>query len=53
MIFCQKKKFVWCDDPEDHVICMFAGYLANHDRSHSLTSRRAATGKFGGQVLSP
>jgi hypothetical protein len=29
---------VWCDDPpEDRVISIFAGCLANHDRAHSLT----------------
>jgi hypothetical protein len=35
--FCKKKKFlVWCDDPpEDRVISIFAGCLANHDRAHS------------------
>jgi hypothetical protein len=28
---------VWCDDhPEDPVISIFAGCLANHDRAHSL-----------------
>jgi hypothetical protein len=36
MIFA-KKKMVWCDDPpEDPVISVFAGCLANHDRAHSL-----------------
>jgi hypothetical protein len=37
MIFCKKKKIlVWCDDPpEDPVISIFAGCLANHDRAHS------------------
>ncbi len=35
MIFAKKKK-VWCDDPpEDPVISVFAGCLANHDRAHS------------------
>ena len=37
MIFAKKKK-VWCDDPpEDRVISIFTGCLANHDRAHSLT----------------
>ena len=38
MIFRKKKKLlVWCfDPPEDRVISMFAGLLANHDRVHSL-----------------
>jgi hypothetical protein len=38
MIFATKKKIlVWCDDPpEDPVISIFAGCLANHDRAHSL-----------------
>jgi hypothetical protein len=38
----KNKKNSWCGvmmttsrDPEDHVICMFAGLLANHDRAHS------------------
>ena len=38
MIFAKKKKkiLVWCDDPpEDRVISMVAGSLANHDRAHS------------------
>ena len=38
MIFAKKKKeiLVWCDDPpEDQVISIFAGCLANHDRAHS------------------
>ena len=36
----QKKKIlVWCDDPpEDPVISIFAGCLANHDRAHSPVS---------------
>ena len=35
MIF-EKKKIVLCDDPpEDRVISIFAGCLANHDRTHS------------------
>ncbi len=30
---------VWCDDPpEDRVISIVAGCLANHDRAHSLLS---------------
>jgi hypothetical protein len=34
--FCKKKKTVWCDEPpEDRVISVFAGCLANHDRAHS------------------
>ena len=37
MIFAKKKILVWCDDPpEDPVISIFAGCLANHDRAHSL-----------------
>ncbi len=37
MIFAKKKILVWCDDPpEDWVISIFAGCLANHDRAHSL-----------------
>lgn len=38
MIFAKKKKnLVWCDDPpEDPVISIFAGCLANHDCAHSL-----------------
>jgi hypothetical protein len=38
MIFAKKKKIlVWCDDPpEDRVISIVAGCLANHDRAHSL-----------------
>ena len=36
MIFAKKKIFVWCDDPpEDRVISIVAGCLANHDRAHS------------------
>ena len=36
MIFAKKKILVWCDDPpEDPVISIFAGCLANHDRAHS------------------
>ena len=37
MIFAKKKKIlVWCDDPpEDRVISIVAGCLANHDRAHS------------------
>ena len=40
MIFAKKKKIlVWCDDPpEDPVISVFAGCLANHDRAHSHMS---------------
>jgi len=37
MIFAKKKKS-WCgadDPPEDPVISIFAGCLANHDRAHS------------------
>ncbi len=36
--FCKKKKIlVWfTDPPEDPVISIFAGCLANHDRAHSL-----------------
>ncbi len=38
MIFEKKKILVWCDDPpEDAVIAIFAGCLANHDRAHSLS----------------
>jgi hypothetical protein len=35
--FCKNKKIlVWCDDPpEDRVISIVAGCLANHDRAHS------------------
>ena len=37
MIFAKKKILVWCDDPpEDRVISIVAGCLANHDRAHSL-----------------
>jgi hypothetical protein len=37
MIFGKKKFLVWCDDPpEDPVISIFAGCLANHDHTHSL-----------------
>jgi hypothetical protein len=37
MIFGGKKFLVWCDDPpEDPVISILAGCLANHDRAHSL-----------------
>ncbi len=33
----RKKILVWCDDlPEDRVISIFAGCLANHDCAHSL-----------------
>jgi hypothetical protein len=37
MIFAKKKKS-WCGamTPEDPVISIFAGCLANHDRAHSL-----------------
>jgi hypothetical protein len=36
MIFSKKKILVWCDDPpEDPVISIFAGCLANNDRAHS------------------
>jgi hypothetical protein len=36
MIFVKKKILVWCyDPPEDRVISIFAGCLANHDRAHS------------------
>jgi hypothetical protein len=36
MIFAKKKILVWCDDPpEDRVISIVAGCLANHDRAHS------------------
>jgi hypothetical protein len=37
MIFAKKQKIlVWCDDPpEDRVISIVAGCLANHDRTHS------------------
>ena len=39
MIFAKKKILVWCDDPpEDPVISIFAGCLANHDRAHSPLS---------------
>jgi hypothetical protein len=32
----KKKKMVWCDEPpEDRVISIVAGCLANHDRAHS------------------
>jgi hypothetical protein len=35
--FLTRKKMVCCDDPpEDRVISIFAGCLANHDRAHSL-----------------
>jgi len=38
MIFAKKKILVWCDDPpEDRVISIVAGCLANHDRAHSPT----------------
>jgi hypothetical protein len=36
MIFAKKEKkiMVWCDDPpEDRVISIVAGCLANHDRT--------------------
>ena len=34
---CLVLKAAWCDDPpEDRVISIFAGCLANHDRAHSL-----------------
>ncbi len=37
--FCKKKK-VWYDDPpEDRLISIFTGCLANHDRAHSLMYR--------------
>jgi hypothetical protein len=37
MIFEKKKILVWVDDPpEDRVISIVAGCLANHDRAHSL-----------------
>jgi hypothetical protein len=36
MIFEEKKLLVWYDDhPEDRVISIVAGYLANHDRAHN------------------
>jgi hypothetical protein len=36
MIFAKKQNMVWCDDPpEDRVISIVAGCLANHDRAHS------------------
>ena len=39
MIFAKKKILVWCDDPpEDRVISIFAGCLANHDRAHSMVT---------------
>jgi hypothetical protein len=35
-MICEKKKILWCDDPpEDRVISIVAGCLANHDRAHS------------------
>jgi hypothetical protein len=41
MIFAQKKKIVWSDDPpEDRMISIFAGCLPNHDRAHSQSSFR-------------
>ncbi len=40
MIFAKKKILVWCDDPpEDRVISIVAGCLANHDRAHSHWTR--------------
>jgi len=47
MIFAKKKKkiLVWCDDPpEDRVISIVAGCLANHDRAHSLYKAYSAVG---------
>ncbi len=42
MIFEKKKILVWCDDPpEDRVISIVAGCLANHDRAHSHIYRRS------------
>ena len=49
MIFAKKKKKIlaWCDDPpEDPVISIFAGCLANHDRAHSPWANL----KGGGQL---
>ena len=44
--FCKKKILVWCDDPpEDPVISIFAGCLANHDRAHSLWGRLHGEGQ--------
>jgi hypothetical protein len=41
MIFEKKKILVWCDDPpEDRVISIVAGCLANHDRAHSQQDPR-------------
>jgi hypothetical protein len=35
MIFAKKKILVLCDDPpEDRLISIFTGCLANHDRTH-------------------
>jgi hypothetical protein len=36
MIFAKKKNLGVDDPPEDPVISIFAGCLANHDRAHSL-----------------
>ncbi len=41
MIFEKKKILVWYDDPpEDRVISIVAGCLANHDRAHSRPETR-------------
>jgi hypothetical protein len=36
MIFAKKKNLGVDDPPEDPVISIFEGCLANHDRAHSL-----------------
>ena len=37
---------MWCDDPpEDRVISIVAGCLANHDRAHSLDKTKNKCGK--------
>jgi hypothetical protein len=51
MIFAKKKILVWCDDPpEDRVISIVAGCLANHDRAHSPLHFRKICGECQADV---
>ena len=45
---------MWCDEPpEDRVISIVAGCLANHDRAHSLLVQTYITGANGGDPVRP
>ncbi len=54
MIFEKKQILVWCDDPpEDPVIAIFAGCLANHDHTHRLRPSTADVSALSNLCMRP